>query len=650
MAKPVPGPREGADRDGAFARLFRLSFKKRYRPVVTRFLRFHVPVVVAVLVAGQSTLPVVAGNLTLPFASPNPVITSWMDHHYPTRQPDGIMIRFDGATGYPYDGHRGTDYAIPSNTPVVAADDGTVIYAEWSDTGGWGVVIDHALVQTAYFHNNVLFVYPGQHVSHGQLIALSGSTGNSTGPHVHFEVRDLLTPWHSIDPYGWTGPGQDPWRWDEGYLWSSSPPVPFLLPLAFLSGARWNYWYGLDGAPPPVSWRVQDGGQGFLGYAVQWDADPGPGAPRTPTAGGSLPLAGPGRHTLHLRVFDGRGTSADVTYLYLYDTGRPTAAFTGSQPEVAGGPVNWTASDDLSGVQTIRIDLAIGGQAFRPWVGATVDQPGAGSIQGGFRLFAEPGLQYRLRLTVANQARATSPSVTQAFTVPAGAPAVPTAADQRILGGLPGVPPESVPAEGLAAEHAAASGDILLSRDGALHGLGTQAPPSPTPDAAPVAVDAAGELRLFADGSTLDATGAAGPHFTVAQPIRLLAAGDGSWLSVGAGGGIMGTAWSASVTPDEASTIQDAALFPGTRAGLALDTAGSLHAFGNVGDLLQGLPDQWTLPADPAGIAVAGSPQAPAGLLLDARGDRQAFGSLLLLPAALFAGPTFDPETGLVVR
>ena len=141
------------------------------------------------------------------------------------------MVRFDGASGYAYDGHRGTDFAVPSNTPVLAADDGTVIYSEWSDSGGWGVVIDHAYDRTAYFHNNQVFVYPGQHVSRGQLIALSGSTGNSTGPHVHFEVRDLLTPWHSVDPYGWTGPGKDPWRWDLGNLWTSNPPVPFLLPL-----------------------------------------------------------------------------------------------------------------------------------------------------------------------------------------------------------------------------------------------------------------------------------------------------------------------------------------------------------------------------------------------------------------------------------
>ncbi len=58
----------------------------------------------------------------------------------------------------------------------------------------------------------------------------------------------------------------------------------------------------------------------------------------------------------------------------------------------------------------------------------------------------------------------------------------------------------------------------------------------------------------------------------------------------------------------------------------------------------------WALPGEPAGVIVAGTPRAPAGLFLDAAGGRQLFGSLLLLPDTAFRGPTFDPLTGLVLR
>src|SRR2546430_14952315 len=139
MRKPVATPRGGSHRDGAVAGLLRTSFRTRYGAVVIRSLRVDGAVTVALLIALATTQPALAaGNLTLPFANPNPRITSWMDHHYPDRQSDGVMIRFDGATGYAYDGHRGIDYAVASNTPVVAADDGTIIYSEWSDSGGLG--------------------------------------------------------------------------------------------------------------------------------------------------------------------------------------------------------------------------------------------------------------------------------------------------------------------------------------------------------------------------------------------------------------------------------------------------------------------------------------------------------------------------------
>src|SRR5438270_814042 len=342
-----------------------------------------------------------AGNLTLPFAIPNPRVTSWMDHHYPTRQEDGLMVRFDGATGYAYDGHRGTNYAVASNTPVVAADDGTVIYSEWSDSGGWGVVMDHDCDRTAYFHNHQLCVYPGQHVSRGQLIALSGSTGNSTGPHVHFEVRDLMTPWHSIDPYGWTGPGPDPWRWDMGNLWAKGTPVPFLLPLAFPGGAHWNYWYGNDGPPPPVSWHLRDGGHGLAGFAAQWDQDPGPGAARTQATSGSAAVPGPGSHTLHLRVFDRAGTSADITYLYLYDVDAPTSALSVGPALASALNLHWSGYDQLSGVNEVAIEVGAGGLGRWHSRGqgrhgrSAIARAGAGAAAGGERRHGHGGRRGR---------------------------------------------------------------------------------------------------------------------------------------------------------------------------------------------------------------------------------------------------------------
>ena len=612
------------------------------------------------VMATQSALA--AGNLTLPFAIPNPRITSWMDHHYPTREQDGIMIRFDGATGYAYDGHRGTDYAVPSNTPVVAADEGTVIYSEWSDSGGWGVVIDHAYDRTAYFHNNQLFVYPGQHVSRGQLIALSGSTGNSTGPHVHFEVRDLLTPWHSIDPYGWTGPGQDPWRWDMGYLWTSNPPVPFLLPLAFPGGARWNYWYGNDGPPPPVSWHLRDGGHGLAGFAAQWDADPGPAASRTQASSGTATVPGPGSHTLHLRVFDRAGASADITYLYLYDVDPPTSALRVDAAPTSALNLHWSGDDRLSGVKDVAIEVGSSGSAFRPWFTQSADQPSTGNTAGAVRFFGDPGTDYQFRLTVRDAARNAAPAVVLNQSVPASAGPPPTAADRAILGPLPAQPDGALSVMGVSQEHPSPDGALLLDSDGSLHGLGRdRTGPSPTPSSMAPAVDMitlpSGPLRLLADGTTWNSVGAAGPRFPMATPIRLLAASDGTVIVVNAAGAIAASSSPSGGGPDgghvslpAGASVVDAALFAGTHSGLALDNSGAVHAFGGADAALAAIPSMWTLPGQPLAMILDGTAQAPAGILIDASGDWQPFGSLLLLPDAGFGGPPFDPMTGLPVR
>ena len=90
-----------------------------------------------------------------------------------------------GASTY----HKGIDWATPVGTAVVASSGGTVERAGWGSGYGYVVYINHADgKQTRYGHLSKILVKPGQQVSQGQKIALSGNTGRSTGPHIHFEI------------------------------------------------------------------------------------------------------------------------------------------------------------------------------------------------------------------------------------------------------------------------------------------------------------------------------------------------------------------------------------------------------------------------------------------------------------------------------
>jgi murein DD-endopeptidase MepM/ murein hydrolase activator NlpD len=94
--------------------------------------------------------------------------------------------------GYRYD-HRAIDVAANQGTPVTAADRGVVVRAGWNDQGyGRFVVIDHQIdYVTLYAHLDRILVSEGEIVGQGQVIGTVGSTGNSTGPHLHFEIRDF---------------------------------------------------------------------------------------------------------------------------------------------------------------------------------------------------------------------------------------------------------------------------------------------------------------------------------------------------------------------------------------------------------------------------------------------------------------------------
>ncbi len=101
--------------------------------------------------------------------------------HWPT---EGSII-----TQYYSWRHKGLDIANKTGTPLYAADTGTILESGWRNGYGYQVLIDHGGgKKTRYAHASALHVKVGEKVSKGQTIASMGSTGWSTGPHIHFEV------------------------------------------------------------------------------------------------------------------------------------------------------------------------------------------------------------------------------------------------------------------------------------------------------------------------------------------------------------------------------------------------------------------------------------------------------------------------------
>ncbi len=116
------------------------------------------------------------------YQGPTPDVSGSGRFRWPT---SGVLTQ-----GYWY-GHRAIDIGAAIGTAILAADDGYVSFAGWTDIGyGYLIVIDHANgYQTYYAHLSNIFVTEGSPVKAGDVIGAMGSTGNSTGPHLHFEIR-----------------------------------------------------------------------------------------------------------------------------------------------------------------------------------------------------------------------------------------------------------------------------------------------------------------------------------------------------------------------------------------------------------------------------------------------------------------------------
>jgi hypothetical protein len=232
--------------------------------------------------------------LTLPFMSPV-YITSIFDHCYPDYGTNGRTCRYDGTVasakvggpdptfdaGYAqtpggddyiyYDGHDGWDYGLYYE-PVAAAAPGVVIWSGWINPSchtclsGLTIEIGHGNGLLSYYgHLSQLYVSYGQHVRRGQVIALSGSTGNTTGPHLHFGIY-RTNGGGPVDPYGWSGSYPDPNTKDRGDLWLSGSPRFANIPMPKVAiNAVTN---PRDPTAIKVSWSSPGGGDVFVVNAV----------------------------------------------------------------------------------------------------------------------------------------------------------------------------------------------------------------------------------------------------------------------------------------------------------------------------------------------------------------------------------------------
>lgn len=140
------------------------------------------------LLRNRPSTPVGTGPRALSWPIRNPVVTSSFGYRM---HPIYHTLKL----------HAGTDFRAATGTPIMAANDGVVAYSGTMSGYGNVIIVDHGGgIATLYAHQSVRFSRVNDHVNRGDIIGLSGATGNVTGPHLHFEVRVNGTP---VDPMGY---------------------------------------------------------------------------------------------------------------------------------------------------------------------------------------------------------------------------------------------------------------------------------------------------------------------------------------------------------------------------------------------------------------------------------------------------------------
>jgi murein DD-endopeptidase MepM/ murein hydrolase activator NlpD len=168
-----------------------------------------------------------------------------------------------------YDGHDGVDYGISYRPVYAAADADQIVYAGWWDPQnhrvnlGIYVRLHHSNGYNTYYgHMSSVAVQscstPGcTFVPHGEMLGISGTTGNSSGPHLHLLVRNPSN--RSVDPYGWRGAGADPWTHNQREsLWVANPSLVYYGARVYPSGPALEF-----PRTPAQGLLVDDGTSGF---------------------------------------------------------------------------------------------------------------------------------------------------------------------------------------------------------------------------------------------------------------------------------------------------------------------------------------------------------------------------------------------------
>ena len=247
-----------------------------------------------------------------------------------------------------YDGHAGHDFALPPGTPVYSAAAGTVVTAGQQPVvncpllpgnpavSSISVTIAHAVspneyIRTNYAHFTSITVRVGDRIPAHHLIGYSGNTGCSTGPHLHFGVLRMRgtesrarapgdISVHIMDPYGWSGPGTDPWAADTGgiesiRIWSAANAPRLYGPGRIgMTNAKVSAYYvrlwGEDGDSPNEIVELSSNGDGadLTGWSIRNAAGDRFSFP----AGAGI---APGSFG-YVRVISGVGTDAGQTFFW----------------------------------------------------------------------------------------------------------------------------------------------------------------------------------------------------------------------------------------------------------------------------------------------------------------------------------------------